>query len=314
MKKSTLGIIVTMAVMGFAGIVACSSDSSSSSSSSSSGTPASGGKHIVAAAGGTVSDPSGTATLTIPAGALDKDTDITLKVLASASGVLGSIYDFGPDGTTFKTPATLAIKADATLAPAGGTLAVAMGTNGNFVALTGSTFQGGVASAPVPHFTGFGVVAVAGTGTDAGTDAPITGGNCAFTGTFTLQKYLCGTTDVTAQWKTAIPTETLVVTNKAGGGCTMAITHSSPGVCVEAEAFEVTLISGTSYQFADTGISSCAPASCKFVTNDAPCVIGDRVGTETRTIVAEGAGFHLKKPSTASDLCGGMEEDIFFAP
>ena len=309
---SKLGMIVlAMAVTGFTGIIACSSDSSTST------TPAGSGTHITASKGGTVSDPSGTATLTIPAGALDKDTDISLKVLAASGGALTSVYEFGPDGTTFKTPATLAIKADATLAPAGKTLAVGIGSGGSFVALEGSTFQGGVVSAPVPHFTGFAVVATGGsTGTDAGTDTGTdasTGGNCPFKGTFTMQKYMCGASDITSQWKTIIPTETMVVTDKAGGGCTMAITHTSPA-CVEAETFQATLISGSSYQFADMGISSCAPAACKFVANDAPCAVGDRAGTETRTLVAEGAGFHVKKTSAASDICGGQEEDVFFAP
>jgi hypothetical protein len=312
MNTSKLGLMmVTIAVTGVVGVAACSSSSGSSTTS----TPAAAtGKRITAAAGGTVSDPSGTATLTIPPGALDKDTDITLSVLAASGGVLGSVYDFGPNGTTFKTAAKLDIKADAALAPAGKTLAIGIGSGATFVALDGSTSAAGVVSAPVPHFTSFGVIAVGGsTATDAGTDAPVSGGNCAFKGTFTMQKYLCGTTDVTAQWKTVVPTETLVVTDKAGGGCVLAITHTAP-VCVEAESFDVTQVSGNSYTFKDNGISSCAPAACKFVTNDAPCVIGDRATTDTRNIVVEGAGFHISRTSAVGDICGGMVEDFLFLP
>ena len=60
---------------------------------------------ITAAAGGTVA--LGSATLTIPAGALAADTTITVASEAPAAGLpdastlAGLTYDFGPDGTTF---------------------------------------------------------------------------------------------------------------------------------------------------------------------------------------------------------------------
>jgi hypothetical protein len=161
----------------------------------------------------------------------------------------------------------------------------------------------------------------AGAATDSGTTADggattdaAASGNCTFKGTYALEQKLCGTSDVTTQWKTVIPTEALEVTDKEGGGCTMQITHTSPGVCVEVESIDATLVSGSSYSFAFLGITSCSPAACKFTNNDAPCLVGDRVKTETATVVIEGANIRITTPSKAGDICGGMADVNVFAP
>jgi hypothetical protein len=300
MTSSTVGGIVLAMAVTLAGVVACSSDPAATTASS--------GLLVKASVGGTISDPNGRATLTIPPGALEKDTDIVLKVLPASGGSLTPVYDFGPDGTTFKIAAKLELKAESIVAPAGKALAVGIASGGSFQPVEGSTVQNGVATAPVTHFTGFAVIAVG--GGDAGTDA---GGDCAFKGSFTLEKYVCGTTDVTAQWKGLVPTDAVVVTDKAGGGCTLKLTHTGPN-CVEAETFEATLTSGSSYQLKHLGITACTPAACKFTTDDPACMVGDRVKTETVMIVAEGAKFHIKRTSEAGDLCGGEAEDVTFAP
>ena len=68
---------------------------------------------IVAALGGTVI--AGDATLVIPAGALREDTTISVSIsapspsLPQSATVGGKVYDFGPNGTTFSTPATLTL-------------------------------------------------------------------------------------------------------------------------------------------------------------------------------------------------------------
>jgi uncharacterized delta-60 repeat protein len=73
---------------------------------------------VIAAKGGTVA--AGGATLVIPAGALDQDTTITVTIssprasLPDGETIRGSIFDFGPDGTTFNTPATLTLPAAGT--------------------------------------------------------------------------------------------------------------------------------------------------------------------------------------------------------
>lgn len=161
-----LGFLVATA--GIAGLVACSSDDSTpSSSSTSSSSGSTTGEETVtvrvsAAAGGTVADKEGKAKLDIPAGALEKDTDITLKLTAKSGAAVVDIADFGPDGLKFLKPATLALKADASLAPAGKSLAVAIGDGASFTAIAGSTYANGVATANVEHFTKFTIIVVDG--------------------------------------------------------------------------------------------------------------------------------------------------------
>src|SRR2546421_7855492 len=52
---------------------------------------------------------SGGAALEIPAGALAKDTTITISQSSAQApgGALSPVYDFGPDGTTFSKPVTV---------------------------------------------------------------------------------------------------------------------------------------------------------------------------------------------------------------
>src|SRR5438105_6493613 len=92
-------------------VIACSSKSSGSGGG---GTTETTTTPITAAAGGTVSDKTGNALLSIPGGALSGDTDITLAVSAATSDTVAPIYDFGPDGTQFSKPAALSIRTDQT--------------------------------------------------------------------------------------------------------------------------------------------------------------------------------------------------------
>ena len=161
---------LVLSALGTSVVVACSSDESSSSSSSSGGS--SGGQtgdtvtvRVSAATGGSVSDKDGKAKLDIPAGALAQDTDITLKLTEKSGAAVIEVADFGPDGLQFLKPATLEFKADATLAPAGKSLAVAIEEGGTFKAVAGSTYANGVAKAPVEHFTKFTVIVVDGVAT-----------------------------------------------------------------------------------------------------------------------------------------------------
>ena len=121
--------------------------------------------HVTAAAGGVVEDKSGKAKLSIPPGALAQDTDITLALTAKTGNAVTDVADFGPDGLQFLKPVQLELKGDATLAPEGKSLAVAMETAGTFNALPGSTFANGVAKADVAHFTKFSIVVVDGKAT-----------------------------------------------------------------------------------------------------------------------------------------------------
>jgi hypothetical protein len=149
-----------LAGTGVTALVACSSDSTTSSSGgTTSGTVT---VHVTAAGGGTVSDPSGKATLAIPPGALAADTDITLATSAAANGSAGDVLDFGPDGLQFLKPATLTIKADGVTVPDGKSVSVAILGGTTWTPLTGSTFANGVATADVMHFTKYSIIIVDG--------------------------------------------------------------------------------------------------------------------------------------------------------
>src|SRR5882672_4034069 len=121
-----------------------------------------GGAHstrIIAANGGKVTDPGGTTTLTIPAGALAMDTDITLQIIPKYAEALVPVSVFGPAGLAFSKAATLAIKADPSLMPAGTELVIGLeGSDGAFAPVAGSAYAGGVATAPVMHFSNYTVM------------------------------------------------------------------------------------------------------------------------------------------------------------
>jgi hypothetical protein len=136
---------------------------------------------VTAASGGNVATPGDTARLEVPAGAVAADVEITVEVKAPSGGSVTSVYDYGPDGTTFSVPVTLSIAYSET-PPAGREPTLAMSTAGHFEALEGSTFASGRVSAPVSHFTDFTVIltrdpgaAGAGGGGTGGTSA---GGEC----------------------------------------------------------------------------------------------------------------------------------------
>jgi hypothetical protein len=116
--------------------------------------------NIKAATGGIVT--AGGLTLEIPAGALAADTDITVGISdgstsPSASTVVSSVYDLGPNGTTFTKAVKLTIAYDA--AKLGTKKPVVSYVSGaKWVALTDSAAAAGKVTATTTHFTLFGVV------------------------------------------------------------------------------------------------------------------------------------------------------------
>ena len=186
MDHRPLAAVVLAFAMGAASIVgACSSDDPTPAPTG--GGTTSGSTRISAAAGGIVADPSGRTSLSIPPGALAKDTDITLAITPKSSSALVEISDFGPDGLTFLKPATLSIKGDAALAPSGKSLAIAVGEGAEFKPIEGSTYANGAATASITHFSKYTLVAVGGApigdagpigdgAAEAGTDASTSGG------------------------------------------------------------------------------------------------------------------------------------------
>lgn len=158
--RKLFGVAFLIAASGVCALVACSSDTPSTAASSSAGETVT--VHVSAAAGGTVSDKSGKVTLAIPAGALAKDTDISLAIGAAANGSAGDVYDFGPDGLQFLKPVTLTVKGDGITVPEGKTAAIGLLAGSTFTKVEGSTFANGVATAPVMHFTKYAVIIVDG--------------------------------------------------------------------------------------------------------------------------------------------------------
>jgi hypothetical protein len=65
---------------------------------------------IAAATGGDITAPSGRMVLTIPAGALQADTEVTVTELPPEEGpAIGFTYDLQPDGLEFQQPATITV-------------------------------------------------------------------------------------------------------------------------------------------------------------------------------------------------------------
>ena len=145
-----------------------------------------------------------------------------------------------------------------------------------------------------------------GTSVDASTTVDAGAGACPYTGSYTLESYACDATDITAAWKTAIPTTTVTFTSM-GTGCRLAITYTSP-MCMEGEAATVTNL-GPTASFMWTGITSCAPAACKFSTNDAACSMGDRVSARTGSLTTEGAKVRLRY-NFMDNVCNGVQANI----
>jgi hypothetical protein len=151
--------------------VACSSDDNSGPATSTPSTT-----RITAAAGGTVTDPRRNTSLVIPPGALAKDTDITLTILPKSGNAVVEISEFGPDGLTFLKPATLSIKAAASLAPVGQSLILGVKEGGEFKALPGSSYANGVGTGPLTHFSQYSFFLGGGSGSDGGVDSGVDGG------------------------------------------------------------------------------------------------------------------------------------------
>ncbi len=113
---------------------------------------------VSAADGGEVSSGDGEATLSIPAGALPEDTTITVATIDPAglpdlSSIASPVWDFGPDGLQFLSPASLAIGVGAA-APSGKVHVISWydESTSTWMDLP-STTSGTVVTANVDHFT-----------------------------------------------------------------------------------------------------------------------------------------------------------------
>ena len=289
-----------------------------------------GGKQAVpvtAAAGGSVSAPG--AMVNIPAGALAADTTVTMEEVTKdgkpdADKIAAPIYDFGPDGLTFTTPATLSFDYDTAAVPSGATVQIAYLEDGAWKPLADSTVEGGKVTASTTHFTPFTVV---------WTSGGQTGGACDTTG-FTA----CGG-DLLGTWKYTAACMTI----KSGGNPFQSCEGASVAATVDVDGSATFQSDGTYSVTQLLNISttitvpkSCLPpgASCTDVHEGATesgdsCILTDAQPqqdlTGGGTWSVEGSKLtttNADQSSTALDFCVdgakltlvvvGEEQDIMF--
>jgi len=125
---------------------------------------------IPASTGGTVI--LGDAKITVPAGALSADTEISISKSTVAQGdvalsdgrtIVSDYYDFGPAGTQFSTPVTIILPFDPSLIPSGvqeADLKAYLYANGNWVEVTGGVVDetSNTISFQVDHFSRYAVL------------------------------------------------------------------------------------------------------------------------------------------------------------
>ena len=161
MRIRLIASLSLLVLSSSAAVMGCSSDDPPAAAPAPVASPPV-GTRIAAAAGGKVSDSAGKVTLSIPAGALAADTEITVAVIAPSNGSVSDVYELGPDGLQFAKPVAIEIKGDKALAPAGKTLALAVFEGGAFKPLADSAFDGTKATATITHFSRYALVIVDG--------------------------------------------------------------------------------------------------------------------------------------------------------
>ena len=119
---------------------------------------------MVGADGGTLTSADGLASLTVPAGALSEDIEITITPLEEGlpENAVGVAYDFQPDGLTFAEPATLTITAAEGYAGAAAELVLCLLEESTCIALNAYTVDESTltVSGEISHFTPYLLVQV----------------------------------------------------------------------------------------------------------------------------------------------------------
>ena len=120
---------------------------------------------LFGAAGGTARSADGNAAITVPAGALGAGVAITIDEDPAPPGdAIGKGYDFGPDGTTFSTAATITIGYDPDTLPGGDESNLTLGRyNGSdWMPVAGATLDAvqNRVSGPVTGFSVYAVIPV----------------------------------------------------------------------------------------------------------------------------------------------------------
>ncbi len=117
-----------------------------------------------AAAGGELALPESGVTLSIPAGALSEDTEITAEIvtkkgLPDGAALAGNVVEFGPDGLTFNMPVGLEIDLAGAKIPDGSEVSIAWldEDKNEWIDLPGSKMTGSKVTAETTHFTRFAI-------------------------------------------------------------------------------------------------------------------------------------------------------------
>lgn len=123
---------------------------------------------VVGPDGGTLTFEDGKVSLSVPAGAVSSDLQVSVAPgtgPASELLVAGTTWDLGPDGTTFASPVTLTVGYESGALPAGvreAELVLARSQGGGWQPVPGSVVNAGANSvaAPLSGFSVYGVVGV----------------------------------------------------------------------------------------------------------------------------------------------------------
>lgn len=122
--------------------------------------------------GPTASSTDGRVTVNVPSNAGIKSSQVTIAAAAPAALptfvtglVAGSAYTFGPSGTNFTNPVTIAVKYDPAKIPAGGVeskLSLYTVSGSDWIPVANSTVDtvNKIVSAPVSHFSTYGVLCI----------------------------------------------------------------------------------------------------------------------------------------------------------
>ena len=193
---------------------------------------------MVGASGGTVNAAQGAVALAIPAGALPAAVALTVAPAEASGGeqaVAGALYKFGPEGTQFAQPVTLALSYDPAKLPAGvPTAALRIGyyTDAGWEpVLEGATIDAasGKISAQIRHFSTYGVM---------------TGNYCPRAG---------------EQYITVLPGSSWSDVSSASNTCQQTVAYSpyppAIGQTINTHDFMVTLEAGKTYNITLSGIA-----------------------------------------------------------
>jgi hypothetical protein len=162
LRRALAVLSASLAVVGIA-VVGCSSSSDDG--------PAMmmGGATLIGVSGGQLTSADGQVSIVVPAGAVGADTIFSVFPVASPpAGTVGSAYDLEPSGLVFAEPVTLTFQddlADSTAVD----LVIATYAGGAWSAVPSTvSVSAGTVSAPVMHFSLWGLIPAVSAGGDAG--------------------------------------------------------------------------------------------------------------------------------------------------